>query len=280
MLRAGIPRVKVEEAPRDGTLLGGSVAGGVPAAARLPRDTVLALERHGVAELRVGMAAAATEPGGRRGGAGGDRSWGASAARPPRRLSRRPARRPRAAWPQNRHHPQLCRCRQRRLRRQSRPRIASPSVKVNGLCSCRCCRLCLCLGVRIEPFASRVAISAVALLVVHVGVVPLAGGRGASHGGRRWAERGRARPSERAAPSWPTQGRWGSRTPSAIGGGTRGHGHNLQRGAAGGAAGWASEGCTAEGRGAAAAALPSLDDEVDDVGDGRAPAALPPGSGA
>ena len=193
MLRAGIPRVKVEEAPRDGTLLGGSVAGGVPAAARLPRDTVLALERHGVAELRVGMAAAATEPGGRRGGAGGDRSWGASAARPPRRLSRRPARRPRAAWPQNRHHPQLCRCRQRRLRRQSRPRIASPSVKVNGLCSCRCCRLCLCLGVRIEPFASRVAISAVALLVVHVGVVPLAGGRGASHGGRRWAERGRAR---------------------------------------------------------------------------------------
>ena len=46
----------------------------------------------------------------------------------------------------------------------------------------------------------------------------------------------------------------------------------------GGAAGWASEGCTAEGRGAAAAASPSLDNEVGDVGDGGAPAALPPGA--
>ena len=42
----------------------------------------------------------------------------------------------------------------------------------------------------------------------------------------------------------------------------------------GGAAGWASKGCTAEDRGAAAAALPSLDDE----GDSEAPAALPPGA--
>ena len=38
---------------------------------RLPLGAVLALERLGVAELRVGTAAATTEPGGRRGGTGG-----------------------------------------------------------------------------------------------------------------------------------------------------------------------------------------------------------------
>ena len=75
MLRARVPRVgEDEDAPRDGALLGGvggAEAGDVPAAARLPPGAVLALERHGVAELRVGTAAAAVDPGGRHGGAGG-----------------------------------------------------------------------------------------------------------------------------------------------------------------------------------------------------------------
>ena len=39
-------------------------------APRLPPDAVLAMECHGVAELRVGTAAAAEYPGGRRRGAG------------------------------------------------------------------------------------------------------------------------------------------------------------------------------------------------------------------
>ena len=60
MLRARVPPVgEDEEAPCDGALLGGAEAGDVPAAARLPPGAVLALERHGVAELRVGTAAAA-----------------------------------------------------------------------------------------------------------------------------------------------------------------------------------------------------------------------------
>ena len=57
VLRAGVTRVgEDEDAPRDRALLGGSEAGDVPAAA-LPPGAVLALERHGVAELRVGTAA-------------------------------------------------------------------------------------------------------------------------------------------------------------------------------------------------------------------------------
>ena len=72
VLWTGVPRVgEDEDAPRFGALLGGAEAGDVPAAARLPPGAVLALERHGVTELRVGTAAAAVEPGGRRGGAGG-----------------------------------------------------------------------------------------------------------------------------------------------------------------------------------------------------------------
>ena len=70
MQRAGVPRVrKDEDAPCTRALLSSSEAGCVPAAARLPPGAVLALalERHGVAELRVGTAAAAAEPGGRRG---------------------------------------------------------------------------------------------------------------------------------------------------------------------------------------------------------------------
>ena len=63
MLRAGAPRVGEDE--------DGVEAGSVPAAARLPFSVVLALERHGVAELHTGTAAAAIEPGGRRGGAAG-----------------------------------------------------------------------------------------------------------------------------------------------------------------------------------------------------------------
>ena len=61
VLRARVPRVgEDEEAPCDGArVLDGSEAGGVPAAARQPPGAVLALERHGVAELRVGAAAAA-----------------------------------------------------------------------------------------------------------------------------------------------------------------------------------------------------------------------------
>ena len=62
---------KDEDGPRDRALLGGAEAGDVPAAARLTPGAVLALERHGVAKLRVGTAEAATEPGGRLGGAGG-----------------------------------------------------------------------------------------------------------------------------------------------------------------------------------------------------------------
>ena len=62
---------KNEDAPRDRALLGGSEAGDVPAAARLTPGVVLALERHGIAKLRVVTAAAAIEPGGRVGGAGG-----------------------------------------------------------------------------------------------------------------------------------------------------------------------------------------------------------------
>ena len=60
-----------EDAPRSGTLHSGAKAGDVPAEASLPPSAVLALERHGVAELRVGTAAAAAEPSRRRGGAGG-----------------------------------------------------------------------------------------------------------------------------------------------------------------------------------------------------------------
>ena len=230
---------------------------------------------HGVAELRVSTVAAATEPGGRRGGAGGAGaavSRGASAARPPRRPSRRPARRPRAATLQLRHCPRLCRGRQRHLRQSHPPRrLPTPrrSQSQRPL-QLPLLPLDLCLGVRVEPFASSVATSAVALLVVHVGVVLLRAG----------ASQGRARPSERAAPPRPTQGRRGSRSPQR--GWRRGSGPRTRlavgrRGERrGGAAGWASEGCTAGGRGAAVAASPSLNDEVDDVGDGGAPAALPP----
>ena len=118
-----------------------------------------------------------------------DRSQGALTARTPERRHCRRAQ-PRAASLQLRHRPWLCWGRQRRLR-HSRPRVASPllgAVKVSGLCSCRCCRLGLCVGVRVEPFASSIATSAVALLVVRIGVVPLREGRGASQGGRRRAE--------------------------------------------------------------------------------------------
>ena len=83
MQRAGVPRVrKDEDAPCTRALLSSSEAGCVPAAARLPPGAVLALalERHGVAELRVGTAAAAAEPGGglRRRGDEGGRAGGAS----------------------------------------------------------------------------------------------------------------------------------------------------------------------------------------------------------
>ena len=85
VLRARVPRVgEDEDASRDGALLGGAEAGDVPAAARLPPSAVLALERHGVDELRVGTAAAAADPGGRRRGAGGG-SAGVG-ARGPRQL--------------------------------------------------------------------------------------------------------------------------------------------------------------------------------------------------
>ena len=108
-----VPRVgEDEDAPRDGALLSGAEAGDVPAAARLPPGAVLTLERHGVAELRVGTAAAAAEPDGRRGGAGGaGAEVGAGVAS--------------LQFP---HRPRLCRGRQRRLRRQSRPlrRLPTP----------------------------------------------------------------------------------------------------------------------------------------------------------
>ena len=74
VLRAGVLRVREDkDAPRDRLLLGGTEAGDAPAAACLPPGAGLALDHHwhGVTELRVGMAAAAAEPGGRRGGAGG-----------------------------------------------------------------------------------------------------------------------------------------------------------------------------------------------------------------
>ena len=80
-----VPRVgEDEDAPRDGALLSGAEAGDVPAAARLPPGAVLTLERHGVAELRVGTTAAAADPGGRRGGAGG--GGAGVGARGPRQL--------------------------------------------------------------------------------------------------------------------------------------------------------------------------------------------------
>ena len=80
-------------------LLDCSEADCVPAAARQPPGTVLALDHHGVAELRVGIAAAATKPAGRCGErvlpapewepGGSDSAWGsdrmraASGALPP-----------------------------------------------------------------------------------------------------------------------------------------------------------------------------------------------------
>jgi len=196
-----------------------------------------------------------------------------------RRRRRRPARRPRAASLQVHRRPRLCRGRQRRLGRQSRPPTPRRSQSrrplqlqprrplhlhprrahrfqrrhQHGRPSCRPCR-------------GRAA----------------AGGQGRC---ARRASEGRARPSERAAPPRPTQGRRGSLMPqhgwrrvsrprTRLAAGRRG-GEGAER-----RAGWASEGCAAEGRGAAAAESPSesLDDEVDGVGDGGAPAAQPPGA--
>ena len=205
---------------------------------QLPPGAVLALERHGVAELRVGTAAAAAEPGGRRGcaggagagvGAGGPRQLGlltvgAVALRggPGRRRCSSVVARGSVGVGRGASAARVA------------PSVAPPllgAVKVGGLCSCR--SLCLGIFIRVEPLASSVATSSVAFLVVHVGVVRLQGGRGAAHGGQRRAER----PRERAAPPRPTQGRRGSRTRNTVGDGARGHGHDLQRGA-GGARGW------------------------------------------
>ena len=61
---------------------------------------------------------------------------------------------------------------------------------------------------------------AVALLVAHVGVVPLQGGRGASHGGRRKAEQGRAKEQSLLGRRKGVGGR-GRR--SAVGDGARDH---------------------------------------------------------
>ena len=63
MLRAGIPRVRDDDEPREGALLGCAEADNVPSAARLPPGAVLALERRGVAELRVAAAASASASG-------------------------------------------------------------------------------------------------------------------------------------------------------------------------------------------------------------------------
>jgi len=63
VLRAGIPRVGDEDEPREGALLGCAEADNVPSAARLPPGAVLALERRGVAELRVAAAASASASG-------------------------------------------------------------------------------------------------------------------------------------------------------------------------------------------------------------------------
>ena len=110
-----------------------------------------------------------------------------TASKPPSASSWRPMPRPTGGTPR--------RCCGQAYREWGRMRTrratARSAVKVSGLCSC--CRLGLGLGVRVEPFASNVATSAVALLVVRVGVVPLRGGQGRFAGGRRRTERGRER---------------------------------------------------------------------------------------
>jgi len=125
----GMPRRCCGQAYREWGRMsrGRRCASSSPPAAR--RDAGIGASRG--RQLRIDTAAAAGEPDGRRGGTGGTGAEvGAGGPRQsPRRRSRRPAQRPRVASLQPHRRPRLCRGRQRRLRRQSRPQRRLPTPR-------------------------------------------------------------------------------------------------------------------------------------------------------
>ena len=197
---------------------------------RLPPGAVLALERHGVTELRVGTATAAAEPGRRRGGAGG--AGAGVGAGGPRQLGLLAviavALRGSPGW--RRCSSVVARGSVGVGRGASAARVAPP------LLGAAASDAAAASASAVEPLASSVATSAVTLLVVRLGIMRLQGGRGAAHGGRRRAERGRAR-EQPLLGRRKGDGDRGCR--SAVGDGARGCRHDLQR-RAGGARGWSS----------------------------------------
>ena len=243
---------------------------------RLPPGAVLALERHGVTELRVGTATAAAGPGRRRGGAGGA-SAGIGAGGP----------------------------RQLGL-------LAVIAVALRGGPGRRRCSFVVARGsVGVGRGASAARVAAPLLGAAASAAAAASASASASASSPSLP----AWPPARSLSSSPVSGSCGCRgagalrtagvagpseaeresSPSSADARATGIADAAARlatglgaadttcsrapgGRGGGAAGWASEGCAAAGGGAAAAASPSLDDEVDDVGDGGAPAAQPPGA--
>ena len=133
----------------------------------------------------------------------------------------------------------------------------------------------ICLGVCVRTLAASVTASEVALLI-RVEVMQLQGASSKGVAAASKAEREGSPPSADARASGVTD--VAARLAAGLGTtDTACSGAPWKRGC--GAAGWASESCAAEGKGVAAAASPSLDDEVDDVCDSKTPAALPPGAG-